>query len=503
LEGLHGLTPDILLIALKDSHPGVRAHAVRLSEPLLANEPGNRLRAAILAGAEDPDAHVRFQTALSLGALSGEAKFDALIKIARRDSADRWRELALLSSAGPNAWPLLKKLTQAEPGWLSAPTSEQARFLDDLARLIGADHTDRDLEESLTMLTQPAASSSASGRLAVLAGLADGLARTPKPLRQLMSSPPELLKTQLQSLATLVEVAVARATSTEEKVPNRLQAIRILARLTPELSGKALIDLLQPQHPGEVQSAAARALAELDSSGLAKTIFSGWSQYGAATRQRLLAAVPRSTALTEALADALESGNLAPVELDASARQALLKTSNNQLQRRFQILLTKGLAPDRQEVVVRFQPALKMEGDRQRGAETFAKVCLICHTVEGQGRHVGPDLSGIASRPKEALLVDILDPSRQVSPDFINYTVTTTDGKLVTGFILSETAASLTLRRAGEADDTVLRSQIKDLRAEGKSLMPEGLEQGLTPRDMADLLSFLEKPEGRLLSGVK
>jgi putative heme-binding domain-containing protein len=116
---------------------------------------------------------------------------------------------------------------------------------------------------------------------------------------------------------------------------------------------------------------------------------------------------------------------------------------------------------------------------------------------------VGPDLSGIASRPREAVLADVLDPSRQVSPDFINYTLTTIDGKQSGGFIASETAASLTLRRAGEPDETVLRRQIKELRAEGKSLMPEGLEQGLTLQDMADLLSFLQKPEGRLLPEVK
>jgi len=79
----------------------------------------------------------------------------------------------------------------------------------------------------------------------------------------------------------------------------------------------------------------------------------------------------------------------------------------------------------------------------------------------------------------------------------------TVDGKLVTGFIASENAASVTLRRAGEADDTILRSQIKEFRADGKSLMPEGLEQGLTAQDMADLLSFLQKPGGHAVAGVQ
>jgi putative heme-binding domain-containing protein len=503
LQGLHAMRPEILLIALKDSHPGVREHAVQLSEPLLKDEQAGPLRAAIVARAEDSDVRVRFQAGLSLGELNGDAKLDALSTIARRDFASRWHQLAVLSSTGPKAWPLLKKLSEEEPGWLDSPTSEQAKFLDQLARLIGAEHSEADLGECLTMLTKLPAGPTASGRLAVLAGLADGLARTPEPLRKLISNPPESLDSHIRSLATLVDIAITRAISTREKLSDRLDAIRILARVTPELSGKALLDLLQPPQPGEVQSAAARGLADLDSPALAKTIFGHWSQYAAATRRRVLAAVPRSTALTVTLADALEGSEVAAVELDASVRQTLLKTSNDQLKQRFQRLLTNAIAPDRQEVVSRFQPSLKLEGNCERGAAIFVKTCLVCHTVQGQGRHVGPDLSGIGGRPKEALLVDILDPSRQVSPDFINYTLTTTDGKLLTGFILSETAASVTLRRAGEADDTVLRSQIKDLRADGKSLMPEGLEQGLTPKDMADLLAFLQKPEGRLLSEVK
>jgi putative heme-binding domain-containing protein len=109
-------------------------------------------------------------------------------------------------------------------------------------------------------------------------------------------------------------------------------------------------------------------------------------------------------------------------------------------------------------------------------------------------------LSAVGSRPKEALLVDILDPSRQVPPDFITYTLETRDGKLVTGFIVSENATSVTLRGASEPDQTILRSQIKEMRAEAKSLMPEGLEQGISAQDMSNLLAFLQKPDRAMLT---
>jgi putative heme-binding domain-containing protein len=469
------------------------------SLPYYRGGPGERLIAAVLGLAEDPNARVRFQLALTLGELESNTKLPSLVRLAQRDFADRWQTLALLSSLGPRPWPFLKRLVRREPGWLAAPTVEQAGFLDQVARLVGSDHTEAELGECLVLLTQPAPAPPAAGRLALLAGLADGLARSRQPLRDLISHPPITLKEQMPPLTALFDMAATNAASSREKMPNRLLAIRILALGKPESGGKTLLDLLRPEQPGEIQSAAARALAELDDGDLAKALFAGWNQYAAPTRRRVLATVPRSVAETESLASALEEGRLSPVELEASIRQSLLKTPNDQLKRRFQNLLKTFSAPDREEVVLRFQPALQLEGDRPRGAVIFAKTCSVCHTVEGRGQPVGPDLSGIASRPKEALLVDILDPSRQVSADFINYSLVTTGGKSVSGFILSETAASMTLRRSGEPDETVLRSQISELRAEGKSLMPEGLEQGLGQQDMADLLSFLQRPEGRLL----
>src|SRR5262249_35399342 len=140
-----------------------------------------------------------------------------------------------------------------------------------------------------------------------------------------------------------------------------------------------------------------------------------------------------------------------------------------------------------------------LQGDRRRGAAAFAKACVVCHAIQGVGKAVGPDLLAMASRTKETLLVDILDPSRQVSADFLSYTLVPTQGEALTGLIAAETATSVTVRRQGQPDETVSRTQIKELRADGKSLMPDGLEQGLTHQDMADLLEFLRQPEAALL----
>jgi mono/diheme cytochrome c family protein len=54
-----------------------------------------------------------------------------------------------------------------------------------------------------------------------------------------------------------------------------------------------------------------------------------------------------------------------------------------------------------------------------------------------------------------------------------------------------ETPASVTLRRAEKAEDTILRTQIEEIAATGKSVMPDELEKQLTKQDLADLIAYL------------
>jgi putative heme-binding domain-containing protein len=89
------------------------------------------------------------------------------------------------------------------------------------------------------------------------------------------------------------------------------------------------------------------------------------------------------------------------------------------------------------------------------------------------------------------VLIHILDPNREVSPNYLEYTVVLKDGRLLTGIIAAETDASVTLRRAQGGEDTVFREEIEEIVSGGKSLMPEGVEQKIAKQEMADLIAFL------------
>ena len=117
---------------------------------------------------------------------------------------------------------------------------------------------------------------------------------------------------------------------------------------------------------------------------------------------------------------------------------------------------------------------------------------MSCHKAEGVGNAVGPDLLTLTDVSPESLLVAILDPNRAFEAKYAGYTVNLRDGRVFSGLIASESANALTLLRQDGREDVLLRSEIEAVSASGRSLMPEGLEKDVSPRDLADLVAYLQ-----------
>ena len=129
----------------------------------------------------------------------------------------------------------------------------------------------------------------------------------------------------------------------------------------------------------------------------------------------------------------------------------------------------------------------------------FDRDYATCHQHAGRGHNVGQDLRVVAGHSREELLADIIDPNAKVQSNFINYRLDTLDGQILTGIIARETQKSVTLRRAEGIEDVVPRSKIRDLTSMGLSVMPEGLEEGISPEEMVDLISFIQSRTGQKL----
>jgi putative heme-binding domain-containing protein len=295
----------------------------------------------------------------------------------------------------------------------------------------------------------------------------------------------------------LFQDALNACTNSATEIELRAAVLRLLSEARATNAAAAVLGLLRSGESEFLQSEAARVLVWWGEPFAAQA-FAAWAELSRPVRRAMMLAALCDPTQTAALLEHVAQGRVQASEVDSTVRDRLLKHPGARLRQRAQSLLASPVSVDREAVVEKFKPALKLTGDRARGAALFERACLVCHQMQGVGARVGPDLSGVGQQPRETLLVQILDPSRQVLPDFVAYNAETTDGESYTGFLVQETAASVTLRRPNEADITLSRAQLASFGTSGKSLMPDGLEAGLTPQDMADLLEFLRRPDKRL-----
>ncbi len=141
----------------------------------------------------------------------------------------------------------------------------------------------------------------------------------------------------------------------------------------------------------------------------------------------------------------------------------------------------------------RLPDVLARSGNAESGAELFTKACSACHTFDGAGGSVGPDLSGVRNQPADALLLHIIVPGYEIAPGFAAYTVQTRDDRRIFGRLESEAPASITIRDAAGQSHTILRVDVKSITAATSSLMPAGLDQTMSSQELADLIGYLKR----------
>jgi putative membrane-bound dehydrogenase-like protein len=489
LHGLKALSDERIEQALRDTEAGVREQALRLAEERLAGS--ERLRTAVLALADDPSPRVRFQFAFTAGAAETKEMVAALARVARRDAADPWTQTAVLSSAGKSAPALLEALT-GDKEFTSAATSGGMQLLTRLAGVIGAGADDAGLARALGLLGSTG-QEIVPWQVALLDGLGQGLQNSARPLARLWEQPPPALQEAVARARPLFEQAVATARDEKRSPAERGAAVRLLGRGPFALVEKAAPGLLTPQTPADLQLAAVRALAAHNQPRVAPLLLASWAAYTPPVRREVQEALFARRDRLPALLDALEQKKVLTNQIDPVRLDQLRKHPDAKLRERARQLLAGLVSADRQKVVEAYRDALELKADKAQGKAVFKKNCATCHRLEDEGFEVGPDLlSALRNKSREQLLIDLLDPSREVDPRYLNYIVTTKKGQTLTGLIAAETASSITLRRGEKAEDTVLRNQIDEIQATSKSLMPEGLEMQMSKQDVADVIAYLQ-----------
>ena len=483
LAGLNSLTDEDVLAGLKDRSAGVRENAVKLAEQRAAGvsraiRPHTVMLDALFKLVSDSDAGVRLQLAFTLGEISDPRATGALAAMAMRDAADVWMRTAVLSSVANTSDRLLTQLIANEKFAASSNSTELTR---DLAQIVGVRGR---MEEMQRVLKTSAANND------VVFGIGDGLKRSGKSLRRA-----EWDAETRDAIDQLLSQATRTASNAQAAPGARVAAIRLLTHDTFDRASATLDGLLESKQPQEVQRAAVNVIGGFSQPETASILLARWRTSAPAIRSEIVIAMLNGRNRVLPLLQAIENGVIPANQIPFARRATLLRSADSQV-KELAAKIFGGASPGpRKEVVAKYQNALSIKGDAARGQKVFEMSCATCHRAGDLGKDVGPNLATVRQWSPEQLLINILDPNREVAPNFIGYTVETKDGRTLDGLIADESAASLTLKRAEGVTETVLRRDIAQLSGSGLSLMPEGLEAAISVEQMADLIAFLLPPQ--------
>jgi putative heme-binding domain-containing protein len=144
-----------------------------------------------------------------------------------------------------------------------------------------------------------------------------------------------------------------------------------------------------------------------------------------------------------------------------------------------------------------FVQEVRQQGKAAKGAEVFRRAelgCAACHSVQGQGGDLGPDLSALGTaQPVEFIVGAILEPQKEIKEGFAAISLVARDGEEYQGYLLRESSTEVVLRDVLRKQEVRLeKAAIQQRRAVG-SIMPAGLANTLTRAEFMDLVCYLSE----------
>ncbi|WP_153558020.1 PVC-type heme-binding CxxCH protein [Roseimaritima sediminicola] len=482
LAGLGSLQPQTVLSALDDPHPGVRRHAVRMLEFHWDGWSGDRQTAGrrlLESRAADEDPMVRMQVAYSLGEIDAPGTGKLLGALLAADGDDPWLRAAILSSVHRDNLPSVVESFLADR---AGPSVSLASLLVMASRI----DQPQTLETILSQLsTEPRAWQTIHAWFRTIGPT--------EPIEQF-----GLSQQATAALGRILDRATSLLETNESSTAEKTVAVELLGyrREQTEQDVERLESLLAPAHPSALQIAAIDRLAQLDRPQTVSRLARHWKSLSPQVRSHALSIILQNQQSTQDLLTSIGEGSIARTSLSAEQRVQLLNHRSEAI-RQLATEVLKQHSRDRQAVVEAYSPAIALfdqgKTDLDQGRALFATKCASCHRLEDRGHVVGPQLELLTNRTPKAILTAVLDPNRAVEDKYLQYQAVTLDGIIYTGVLTSESDHSVTLAASDGKTHELLRSELEMLQSSGESMMPVGLEEGLSVEQVASLIHYVVK----------
>jgi putative heme-binding domain-containing protein len=527
LVGGGDLDPSFHMQVLQDPDAAVRAWGVRAAGN--AGRVDAEVRTAITRLASDPSPDVQLQVAIAARKVKGLDALALLVEIASACGQDKlipaivWTNLHPLLPAEKtrfaalvarsdlkNAPGLAKLLPRTVDRLLGEGTADGASVRSLLEQLAACDASS--IQEALSVVSErfPSLAPAAQDVLRqALDPLADRLLQTNT--EGPLSFSAQLLASQFRK--TLMDASAVPKRFLDQKQPDtvRLQALDALV----QFKDAALLDSLGRSLNSDTPAFLAKVFTRLgkcDDKRVGGVILAAYPRLAPELQPLSIDLLLERMPWTRMLLDAVQKGRLPRDTLTANHLRRILESNDREAV--WAVEKTWGNVrsernPERERVVAEMGQWLKEHpGDPQQGARVFRNLCTQCHTLHGEGTKLGPDLTSNGRASFDQLVSNVFDPSLVIGQPYQATTVFTNDERALTGIVSEDSPERIVLDLPGGGRETIPRGEVKYMRTSKLSMMPEGIENAFSRKELADLFAYLSfdrppsDPKAQLIPGA-
>lgn len=507
LDGIGKIDALTLDRSFHHSTAGVRENAIRIAEkhldafPSVLNEL-HKLR-------NDPSPKVRFQLMCTLGSLQDKTSEQVRQQILEHDMEDNWVQLAALSASSGKE---LNMIMEAKKKLKESTGAKQ--FFENCASVIALSNNEKAIEDVITIALHTKGDETAWWRSALFTGLEKGLTtgtsevlhgKADKLFVTFSENEKASVRTACISLLPLTNIKTSANRKTyhdeAEKVINnpnaslafREDALRVIG-FTGTLEDRTLIEgIISPTQPESIQKLAIETYAMIDLPATSAFAVKNWKQLTSEVREEAIGEFLSDSLGMVLLLDAISSNQIQPTSLNWPQKVELMNHDISAIRNRARELLIENIST-REDAIKKYKAALNIAGVSASGERVFQNSCAICHQIGGKmGKAFGPDLATIRNRDPQFILADIINPNRAIADGYEGWKIQLKNNTTQTGLIVNETSSTITLRMGADQHSTIPRTDIQSIEAIDISAMPEGLENGMSVEDMANLLAYLKE----------
>lgn len=507
-----GWDEEIAYAALEHKNPYVRVWGIRLIGDDHKVSPGLAGRLESLA-AQEENLEVRSQLACSARRLPDKAALPIVWRMASRDEDASDIHLPLLIWWALEDKALTSRLEIAER--LSQPDIWKQKIVRDtiagrVAQRYAAELGPLDQEVLVTLLR---AAPDTATRRTLLAGIGAAFEGRKIPaIQPLLAKELALRSDPLDADITEVTLAIrAGDLETHDRVAelvrdgkfsnsDRQFYIELLGQMGHATALPPLLSVLSTEKQPALLQTTLQALQRFSSDRIGLEIVKHYPEFPNADVRELAVDVLSSRqdwALDLLSAVEKETIHRSTVSPEIVSRLALHK--NPKIDEQIRKLWGKLRATPEERLAQMRQVASVLSsgtGDPHRGKELFSKTCAKCHRLHGEGKKIGPDLTGYERDNLDFMLLAVIDPSAAIREEYTGYQVVTVDGLILTGFLRNTTETTITFETSDKGEIVLPKEEIDfGPVAQSISIMPEKLLDEYSEQQIRDLFVYLKSPK--------